>query len=279
MPLIVRTSPVRPVNIHASGCAMRDFGGRQAAKSRQIALSGGLFPYDRGMGRSAMSLEAINASLRARPADAARPVARPAKGAPAQRGAGQIRIIGGQWRRRLLPVAAGPGVPPGLRPTPDRVRETLFNWLGQDLGGWHCMDLCAGTGALGFEAASRGAARVLMLEQHAALVKQLRQLQTTLQADAVQVRQGDALTLLRDLARQQPASQDLILLDPPYEADWYGQALQLALPLLRAGGYLYLEAGRAWDEAELQALGWQCWRHLQAGAVHAHLLRPLQAAD
>ena len=168
---------------------------------------------------------------------------------------------------------------PGLRPTPDRVRETLFNWLGQDLGGWHCMDLCAGTGALGFEAASRGAARVLMLEQHAALVKQLRQLQTTLQADAVQVRQGDALTLLRDLARQQPASQDLILLDPPYEADWYGQALQLALPLLRAGGYLYLEAGRAWDEAELQALGWQCWRHLQAGAVHAHLLRPLQAAD
>ena len=258
---------------------MCDFGGQDAAKSRQMALSGGLFPYDRGMGRSAMSLEAINASLRARPADAARPVARPAKGAPAQRGAGQIRIIGGQWRRRLLPVAAGPGVPPGLRPTPDRVRETLFNWLGQDLGGWHCMDLCAGTGALGFEAASRGAARVLMLEQHAALVKQLRQLQTTLQADAVQVRQGDALTLLRDLARQQPASQDLILLDPHYEADWYGQALQLALPLLRAGGYLYLEAGRAWDEAELQALGWQCWRHLQAGAVHAHLLRPLQAAD
>ena len=68
---------------------------------------------------------------------------------PTSRAAHAVRIIGGQWKRTPLPVADRPG----LRPTPDRVRETLFNWLGQDLGGWHCMDLCAGTGALGFEAA------------------------------------------------------------------------------------------------------------------------------
>ena len=82
----------------------------------------------------------------------------------------EVRIIGGQWRRTRLPVADRPG----LRPTPDRVRETLFNWLGQDLGGWQVIDVFAGTGALGFEAASRGAAEVLMVEQDAALVASLR---------------------------------------------------------------------------------------------------------
>ena len=76
-------------------------------------------------------------------------------------GAGEVRIIGGQWKRTRLPVAQRPG----LRPTPDRVRETLFNWLGQDLSGWHCLDAFAGTGALGLEAASRGAAAVLLVEQ------------------------------------------------------------------------------------------------------------------
>ena len=81
----------------------------------------------------------------------------------------RIRIIGGQWKRRLLPVPDSPG----LRPTPDRVRETLFNWLGQDLSGWHCLDLFAGSGALGFEAASRGAARVLMVEQNPAIARGL----------------------------------------------------------------------------------------------------------
>ena len=81
----------------------------------------------------------------------------------------RIRIIGGQWKRRLLPVPDAPG----LRPTPDRVRETLFNWLGQDLTGWRCIDLFAGSGALGFEAASRGAARVDMVEQNPAIARGL----------------------------------------------------------------------------------------------------------
>ena len=251
------------------------------------------------MGRSSLSLSAIEKRLRSQAqsphaepdaAEAgAKGVAHPAKFAPGgrasaagtgkkpgqapARAAGQVRIVGGQWRRRLLPVAAGPGVPPGLRPTPDRVRETLFNWLGQDLGGWHCIDLCAGTGALGLEAASRGAASVLLVEQHAALVRQLRELKELLGADAVQVCQGDALAVLHEAARR-PGSIDLVLLDPPFDADWYAKALQAALPVLRAGGYLYLEAGREWTSEELAGLGWQRWRHLKAGQVHAHLLQP-----
>ena len=93
--------------------------------------------------------------------------ARPARPAAAPN---EVRIIGGQWKRTRLPVADKPG----LRPTPDRVRETLFNWLGQDLAGWRCVDAFAGTGALGLEAASRGAAEVLLVEQDPALVDQLR---------------------------------------------------------------------------------------------------------
>src|SRR5438046_10548348 len=92
----------------------------------------------------------------------------------------QVRIIGGQWKRTKLPVADKPG----LRPTPDRVRETLFNWLGQDLAGWRCVDAFAGSGALGFEAASRGAADVLMVEQDAQLVAQLRPVQQRIAAAA-----------------------------------------------------------------------------------------------
>ena len=103
---------------------------------------------------------------------------------PAPAGAGEVRIIGGQWRRTRLPVATKPG----LRPTPDRVRETLFNWLGQDLSGWRCLDAFAGTGALGLEAASRGASSVQLIEQDAALVAQLQTLCQRLQASTVQVR-------------------------------------------------------------------------------------------
>src|SRR5215207_5340138 len=93
----------------------------------------------------------------------------------------EVRIIGGRWKRTKLPVPNKPG----LRPTPDRVRETLFNWLGQDLTGWRCMDVFAGTGALGLEAASRGAAEVLLCEQDPGLVDQLKALQAKLHADMV----------------------------------------------------------------------------------------------
>lgn len=236
----------------------------------------GFFTYDPRMGRSSLPLAAIEKRLRAAPQ--AQPAAAPR--APESRGSmvrppGQVRIIGGQWKRRLLPVASGPQVPAGLRPTPDRVRETLFNWLGQDLGGWHCVDLCAGTGALGLEAASRGAAQVVLVEQHAALAAQLRKLKAQLQAGTVQVRQADALAVLREMARQQPHSQDLLLLDPPFDVDWYPHALQAAGAVLRDNGYLYLEAPQEWTPEALAPMGWRRIRHLKAGMVHAHLLQPL----
>ena len=181
-------------------------------------------------------------------------------------GAGEVRIIGGQWRRSLLPV---PDLP-GLRPTPDRVRETLFNWLGQDLTGWHCLDAFAGSGALGFEAASRGAAKVLMVEQHAALVRQLQALKQRLNAEALGIVRGDGLAVLR---AQAPQNLDLILLDPPFDSPQYAELLQASAQALRNSGFLYLEAPKAWTDADLSAHGLAVYRHLKAGAVHAHLLR------
>lgn len=177
----------------------------------------------------------------------------------------EIRIIGGQWRRTRLKVADKPG----LRPTPDRVRETLFNWLGQDLTGWRCLDAFAGTGALGFEAASRGAAQVLMLEQDAALVAQLAALKTRLGAGGVTVQRGDAVMALK---KTPPASLDLVFLDPPFDSDLFDKALAAAVPALAEGGFLYLEAPVAWTDERLQPLGLGVRRHLKAGAVHAHLL-------
>jgi 16S rRNA (guanine966-N2)-methyltransferase len=177
----------------------------------------------------------------------------------------EIRIIGGLWKRTKLPVADKPG----LRPTPDRVRETLFNWLGQDLTGWRCVDAFAGTGALGFEAASRGASQVLMVEQDSALVAQLSSIKNRLDATAVQIQRGDAVMALK---KTSPASVDLVFLDPPFETDVYAAALQAAAHAVVPGGHVYLEAPVAWTEAQLQPLGLTLHRHLKAGAVHAHLL-------
>ncbi|MBP6297178.1 MAG: RsmD family RNA methyltransferase, partial [Acidovorax sp.] len=159
---------------------------------------------------------------------------------------------------------------PGLRPTPDRVRETLFNWLGQDLTGWRCLDAFAGTGALGFEAASRGAASVQLVESDAALVAQLHTLQQRLQATAMRVQRGDGVAALKQAA---PASLDLVLLDPPFDSDFFTPALQAAAQAVAADGFVYLEAPRAWNDEELAAWGLAVYRHLKAGAVHAHLLR------
>jgi 16S rRNA (guanine(966)-N(2))-methyltransferase RsmD len=178
----------------------------------------------------------------------------------------EIRIIGGQWKRSKLPVADKPG----LRPTPDRVRETLFNWLGQDLTGWRCVDAFAGTGALGFEAASRGAAAVHMFEQDAALVTQLRAVQARLSASAVVVARGDGVAGLRSA----PAgSADLVFLDPPFAADLFDDALRASVPALAATGLVYLEAPQPWTDERLAPLGLCVRRHLKAGAVHAHLLQ------
>ncbi|MDI1246560.1 MAG: 16S rRNA (guanine(966)-N(2))-methyltransferase RsmD [Rhodoferax sp.] len=181
----------------------------------------------------------------------------------------EIRIIGGQFKRTKLQVADKPG----LRPTPDRVRETLFNWLGQDLSGWRCLDAFAGTGALGFEAASRGAAHVLLVEQDAALVAQLQRVQAQLKAQAVQVVRGDAVAALRHA----PAgSLELIFLDPPFDSAVFEAAVQAAAPALAAAGFLYLEAPKRWSDEQLHPLGLQLHRHLKAGMVHAHLLKRIE---
>lgn len=190
---------------------------------------------------------------------------------------GAVRIIGGQWKRRKLPVPHGPQMPAGLRPTADRVRETLFNWLGQDLSSWRCLDVCAGTGALGFEAASRGAVHVTLVEQHPAVVQHLRAMRQQLDAQTVHVVAGEALAFLRQQAAQAPASVDVLFFDPPYAVfsqAAHEEALRCAANLLHPNGCLYLEAGREWTEPELADLGWARWRYLKAGAVHAHLLRP-----
>jgi 16S rRNA (guanine(966)-N(2))-methyltransferase RsmD len=180
----------------------------------------------------------------------------------------EVRIIGGLWKRTKLPVADKPG----LRPSPDRVRETLFNWLGQDLTGWRCLDAFAGSGALGFEAASRGAAQVLLVEQDAALVAQLKALQSKLQAQTVTVSRGDGVAALR---QQAPESLELVFLDPPFDANLFEPALKTAVRVLTAQGFIYLEAPGAWGEAQLLPLGLKLFRHLKAGAVHAHLLQRL----
>ncbi|HEX7891403.1 MAG TPA: 16S rRNA (guanine(966)-N(2))-methyltransferase RsmD [Ramlibacter sp.] len=178
----------------------------------------------------------------------------------------QVRIIGGQWKRTPLPVADRPG----LRPTPDRVRETLFNWLGQDLSGWHCVDAFAGTGALGLEAASRGAADVLLVEAEGALVDQIRAIVRKLDAGNVRIQRGNALSVLASL----PAgSVDLVFLDPPFESDLFDKALAAARPALKEGGFVYLEAPAAWEGEALARHGLEAVRYLKAGAVHGHLLR------
>ena len=195
------------------------------------------------------------------PAVAARPEKKPAT----PQGVGEVRIIGGQWKRTRLPVANLPG----LRPTPDRVRETLFNWLGQDLTGWRCLDVFAGTGALGFEAASRGAASVLLVEGDAALAAQLETLRQRLQTSAVRVQRGDGVAALRQCA---PASMHLLLIDPPFGGELFAPALQAAAQAVAPDGFIYLEAPAAWTQEQFGPLGLALHRHLKAGAVHAHLL-------
>lgn len=187
------------------------------------------------------------------------------KGTAHLKPSGEIRIIGGQYKRSKIPVANRPG----LRPTPDRVRETLFNWLGQDLTGWRCADVYAGTGALGFEAASRGAAEVLLCEQDPVLVQQLLAVQGRLQASVVRIERGDGLSALR---RLNPGSLQLVLLDPPFESSQFEAALKAAAQAIAPAGLVYLEAPRAWLNEELLALGLQLHRTGKAGAVHFHLL-------
>ncbi|MEO7152675.1 MAG: 16S rRNA (guanine(966)-N(2))-methyltransferase RsmD [Burkholderiaceae bacterium] len=193
----------------------------------------------------------------------ARPPGRQAgAGAPA----GEVRIVGGLWKRSKLAVPDRPG----LRPTPDRVRVTLFNWLGQDLSGWRCLDAYAGSGALGFEAASRGAAEVVLLERDRRLVGVLEQARERLQAQALRVEQADAIGWM---ARCAPARFDLVLLDPPFDAGVFDDALAAALRVVAPNGWIYLEADRPVAPEFAASLGLFVHRQGRAGAVHFHLLR------
>lgn len=192
----------------------------------------------------------------------------------------RVRIIGGQWKRTPLPVLDVQG----LRPTPDRVRETVFNWLAHLLDGrWtavRCLDLFAGSGALGFEAASRGAAQVLMIEEHTPAVRQLEATKEKLGARQVSVRRADALAALRDLG-QGGACFDLIFLDPPYDRDWLVKILPACERLLAPGGLVYAEAEQALDgeSAPEWISPWQVVRSDKAGQVFYHLLHCKNAAE
>ena len=185
---------------------------------------------------------------------------------------GEVRIIGGLYKRSKLPVAAIAG----LRPTPDRVRETLFNWLGQDLTGWRCADVFAGTGVLGFEAASRGALDVVLCEQDAALADKLKASQVKLKADAVKIERGDGVSLLRRISA---GSLQLVFLDPPYESNVYESALKAAAVAIGRPGFVYLEAPKPWIDEELAPLGLAVHRLGKAGAVHFHLLVKVAEID
>ena len=173
--------------------------------------------------------------------------------------ANRVRIIGGRFRGRVIrfPAAAG------LRPTPDRVRETLFNWLGQDLTGQRTLDLYAGSGALTLEALSRGAEHAVAVDRNPDLVRALVETATTIGATGLDVLAADAR---RHLARDAGA-YDVIFLDPPFDSDDWSWLLPACAQRLAGAGYIYAEAGRRLGAAP----GLSVWRHAKAGAVHYHL--------
>ena len=188
----------------------------------------------------------------------------------------QVRIIGGQWKRTPLPVLDAEG----LRPTPDRVRETVFNWLNHLFdGGWQrlaCLDLFAGTGALGFEAASRGAARVVMVEASMPAVRQLEATRGKLRAEHVSVLRGDALTQAQRLASAiNDVRFDVIFLDPPYHQDWLAKILPLCERLLTEDGMVYAESEQPLDadSGPDWLARWNVVRADKAGMVFYHLLQ------
>ena len=179
---------------------------------------------------------------------------------------GEVRLIGGLWKRSKLPVIDRPG----LRPTPDRVRETLFNWLGRDLSGWRCLDAFAGSGALGFEAASRGAGAVVLLERDRRLAASLFDSKQRLNAQHIRIEVADALTWM---ARCAPDSFELVFIDPPFDTPLVEPALALALRLVVPEGFVYVEAAQTLQSAPLAEQGLTLHRQGRAGAVHFHLLQ------
>lgn len=182
---------------------------------------------------------------------------------------GEIRIIGGRFRRRLIKFPALPSV----RPTPDRVRETLFNWLGQTLDGWRVLDLFAGSGALSLEALSRGAIEAVAIESNTVAARALADNARTLEAP---------LTLIYQDARKAVASLpshhfDVIFADPPFDAldEWLPFLLDSAQRLLQPEGWLYLEAPSLFAPPP----DWELYRSATAGQVCYHLLRRTASSE
>jgi 16S rRNA (guanine(966)-N(2))-methyltransferase RsmD len=176
----------------------------------------------------------------------------------------KVRIGGGVWRSRLLRFADAPG----LRPTPDRVRQTLFNWLGQELHGKRCLDLFSGTGALGFEAASRGAMQVVMVENNAATQLDLQKNAQLLGAEQIEIQHTDALRFLA--ANTQLF--DVIFLDPPFNQGWLEKLLPQLVGCLAQGGMVYVEA----ETPLADTPDWQVVKNGKAGNVYYHLLSLLK---
>ena len=172
---------------------------------------------------------------------------------------GKVRIIGGDFRGRRIAVPSRPG----LRPTPDRVRETLFNWLGQRLDGLACLDLFAGTGALGFEAASRGAARVVLVEHDSAVFSLLQKTKALVGAAQVELVHGDALEYLAHGGE----AFDVVFLDPPFGQNSLPAVLERLPARLAPQARIYVEAGRPVREP-----GWRELRGARAGQVSYQLL-------
>jgi 16S rRNA (guanine(966)-N(2))-methyltransferase RsmD len=187
----------------------------------------------------------------------------------------KIRIIGGVWRSRLIKVIDAPG----LRPTTDRVRETLFNWLGQNLEGLRCLDVFAGAGALGFEAVSRGASRVTLIERDKTAFANLRTNLSDLQSFPVEASidlvHGDGVGFLK---RQANTSWDLVFLDPPFDDRLaLGSSIQEAGRVCDGsnGGKIYIETAVNCDLAALTSLipQWECCKEMTAGQVKALLFQ------
>jgi 16S rRNA (guanine966-N2)-methyltransferase len=180
------------------------------------------------------------------------PTGKPRKGA----GRNRVRIIGGEWRSRLVSFPDAQG----LRPTPDRVRETLFNWLGQQLTGLAVLDLFAGSGVLGFEALSRGAARVVMVERERTACEQLRETARVLAAEGVEIVPGEAIAWLAN-ARE---TFDVVFIDPPYASGLAAAALEKLPARLNAGARVYVESA---SRPEAHGDRWKLLREGSAGAA------------
>ena len=181
-----------------------------------------------------------------------------------------VRINAGEWRSRLIKFPDAEG----LRPTPERVRQTVFNWLGQDLAGLNCLDLFSGTGVMGFEALSRGAIAVTLVEKSLPACKALISNKQLLQADKANILHQDALQFLN----QNTLIFNIIFLDPPYNQEWLPKLLPLIATHLHAEGLVYVEAEYALDESQLNASAgfmadWQIVKQNKAGNVFYHLLK------